>query len=94
VELSRQQRELVSRATAAVAGLVLLYWAWGCISWGNAAWADSTTQDMMTGANTVRKQRGAAVVGILLIVPYLIGGTFGVLGLGLLWIAVKPHKHR
>lgn len=94
MELTTRQKEWVSRATAILAGLVLLYWAWGCISWGNGAWADESTQDLMNNADTFRKQRAAGFVGIMFLVPYLIAAVFGILGLGLCFLGFKPHKKR
>ena len=87
MQLTKFQRELVSRAAAAALGLWLCYVAVGCFRWGEGLRTDAASADAF-GATSGVRGRGAAANPIFL--PYGLMVISGVAGLALAAFAVVP----
>lgn len=84
--MSNFQRELISRATAGVVGVALLYGGWKCVAKG-LAFADEMSQSgQRASVRSVRRGTNASAL------PLLVGGVMLIVGTAIGGIAVVPTR--
>ena len=69
-------------------GLLLCRWGWRCVQWGLGSWKDESTQTSLQQNDTVRQAKGSVALFLMLMVPFIIGAVFCLLGLALICIGM------